>query len=288
MVPKDQQLKRIQFQLRSIHENRPFLADATYVDDQKSKPVVIFNHGFKGYKDWGPFNLMAEKFANAGFLFIKMNFSHNGTTIQKPTDFADLEAFAQNNFSKELNDTGVLIDALFQKDIPVQEQLFNPEELFLIGHSRGGASVILKANEDSRVRKIVTWAAVSDLEAQYSLEEIDFWKKQETIYIYNSRTGQEMPLHYQLAENYIKNKNRLHVPTAVKNLNIPMLAIHGDKDETVPVASVYEMKKWNSNITTEVIPEANHTFGGTEPFTGNELPADLKKAVGLSINFLKE
>src|SRR5690606_11206448 len=128
MTSKDQQLKRIQFQLHSSHENRPFLADATYVDDQKSKPVIVFNHGFKGYKDWGPFNLMAEKFAEAGFLFIKMNFSHNGTTLHKPAEFADLEAFAQNNFSKELDDTGVLIDALFRKNIPVEEQSFNPQE----------------------------------------------------------------------------------------------------------------------------------------------------------------
>ena len=35
----------------------------------------------------------------AGFVFIKMNFSHNGVTHWKILiDFADLEAFAQNNF----------------------------------------------------------------------------------------------------------------------------------------------------------------------------------------------
>ena len=29
---------------------------------QKPKPLVIFCHGYKGFKDWGAWNLMAEAF----------------------------------------------------------------------------------------------------------------------------------------------------------------------------------------------------------------------------------
>ena len=54
-------------------ETKPFLAD-TFVPDNKEKlPLVIFCHGYKGYKDWGAWNLMAEKFAENGFFF-KANF----------------------------------------------------------------------------------------------------------------------------------------------------------------------------------------------------------------------
>ena len=40
--------------------------------------IVIFIHGFMGFKDWGAWHLMAKVFAKAGFFFVKFNFSHNG------------------------------------------------------------------------------------------------------------------------------------------------------------------------------------------------------------------
>ena len=42
---------------------RPFLTDVFYIENKEKKPVVIFSHGFAGFKDWGAFNLMAEAFA---------------------------------------------------------------------------------------------------------------------------------------------------------------------------------------------------------------------------------
>jgi len=41
-------------------ETKAFLADAFYKDDGQKFPLVIFVHGYKGYKDWGAWNLMAE------------------------------------------------------------------------------------------------------------------------------------------------------------------------------------------------------------------------------------
>ena len=69
-------MKNIEFTLESKFNRRKFRADATFLPDDHAKPVILFNHGFKGFKDWGPFNLMASKFAEAGFVFIKMNFSY--------------------------------------------------------------------------------------------------------------------------------------------------------------------------------------------------------------------
>ena len=43
-------------------ENKNFLADAYYPETKGKLPLVIFVHGYKGYKDWGAWSLMAEKF----------------------------------------------------------------------------------------------------------------------------------------------------------------------------------------------------------------------------------
>jgi len=280
-------IKNIKFKLISNYNNRPFLADARYIETKNPKPVVLFNHGFKGFKDWGAFNMVADHFAEAGFVFIKMNFSHNGTTVEKPMEFADLNAFGDNNFSIELDDTGVLLDYIFSKDSQIPAEEMNLENLYLCGHSRGGAHVILKANEDQRVKAIATWAAVNNLEGWNTEEELAQWKKHGTFYIHNSRTGQDMPLKYQIYENYQAHRNRLLVPKAVKQLHIPFLAAHGTSDTTVPVEAVYEMKKWNSDIELFIMEGADHTFGATQPCVSTIMPPDTKKICNKTIEFFK-
>lgn len=278
-------MKNIDINLVSKHESRKFLTDVRFKNDGKPKPIVIFNHGFKGFKDWGPFNIVADKFADAGFVFIKMNFSHNGTTPDKPIDFANLDAFAKNNFCIELDDTGVLIDYIFSDECPIPSNEMDLQKLLILGHSRGGASAILKTNEDRRIKSLVTWAAVNNLGAWHSKEELDLWKKNGRIYIHNARTNQEMPLDYQIVENFMENKNRLHVESAVKNIQVPMLSIHGSDDPTVPVSAVKEIKVWNPNAEIQIIDGAQHTFGGTHPFEGTDLPEELERVVGLSVDF---
>lgn len=38
--------------------DKPILIDCTYISDGQPKPIVIFCHGYKGFKDWGAWNLM--------------------------------------------------------------------------------------------------------------------------------------------------------------------------------------------------------------------------------------
>ena len=201
-----------------------------------------------------------------------MNFSHNGVTKENPTEFADLDAFSKNNFSIELDDTGVLLDALFNNSTGIDANDMDLNRLFIAGHSRGGASAILKAAEDSRIKKVATWGAVSNLETWHSKEELEYWKQHRLIFILNKRTNQQMPLDYQLVEDYQKHRSRLNVPEAVKKLQIPMIALHGSADETVPVAAAHAFKELNPDVKVKIIHNADHTFGADHPFTGHELP----------------
>ena len=42
--------------------NKPILLDFAYKVTGNAKPVVVFAHGFKGFKDWGHFNKVMEYF----------------------------------------------------------------------------------------------------------------------------------------------------------------------------------------------------------------------------------
>ncbi|MBN4051444.1 alpha/beta hydrolase [bacterium AH-315-M05] len=260
---------------------KPILIDVYYNKNAEPKPIVIFSHGFKGFKDWGHFNIVARKFAEAGFVFVKFNFSHNGTTPDNPLEFADLEAFGNNNYSKELDDLGSVIDWVENNNIGA---VGGRAPIYLLGHSRGGGISILKAKEDGRIKKIVTWSAVSDFASRLPEDDARF-KKEGVVYVLNARTNQQMPLYYQFVEDFYQSKQRLDIPAAVKGMNIPQLIIHGTDDEAVPVEEAKRMKQWNPNAELLLIDGAGHTFGAKHPYPDEELPVDAQRVVEASVDF---
>jgi uncharacterized protein len=279
-------LVKSDFVLTSEHRQRPFGVDARYPPTEQPKPVVVFVHGFKGFKDWGHFNLLAENFARAGFVYVKLNLSHNGTTPDSD-DLVDMEAFGQNNFSIELDDIGTLLDHLFSGHSPIPVAEMDLQRLALIGHSRGGI-VLLKAAEDERVQAVVTWAGISDLDQRWSKEVMESWKQEGVQWVLNARIGQNMPLYYQLAEDYLANKDRFSIQAAVRRLRQPLLVLHGEQDETLPVQMARDLHAWHWEAELVLLPEATHTFGGKHPFPDTELPADAKQVADLSIEFLRK
>lgn len=273
--------------LRSLH-GRPFLADVFVVADGRPKPVVIHCHGFKGFKDWGAYDLMAETYAQAGFVFVKFNFSHNGTTIDQPKDFADLEAFGHNNFIKELDDLGVVIDWVCSSAFPVPAIEINTDAIYLTGHSRGGGIVVLKAGEDSRVKKIATWAGVNEFGKYWKQDQMTKIKEEGVIYTENTRTKQQMPLYWQLYETYYANLPRLYIPDVVRRLSIPMLIVHGTNDDAVPYSAATEMKTWKPDAELLTIADGNHVFDTKEPWLETSLPKDMQTVVSETIRFFKQ
>ena len=87
--------------IESRFHDKPIVTDVFYLKNNVKKPIVIFCHGYKGYKDWGAWNLVAEAFVKSDCFFIKFNFSHNGGTAENPIDFPDLEAFSENSFTTD-------------------------------------------------------------------------------------------------------------------------------------------------------------------------------------------
>ena len=266
---------------------KPILIDITFKKTNCPKNIVLFSHGFKGFKDWGPFPNIAEHFSENNFVFVKFNFSYNGTTIVNPMDFEDLDAFGNNNFSKELDDLGLVIDYLTTSKEFNKE--FKSNQITLFGHSRGGAISLLKSAEDDRIANVVSWASPSNFIDRLPKEEkAAKWKQTNVAYIYNGRTKQNMPMYYQFYENCIANADRLNIEKSVSNLKVPHLHIHGDADPTVLIEEAHNMKSWNKNTILHIIKDANHVFNGYHPFNSDVFPKDLIEAIDVTIKFLKD
>lgn len=266
--------------------DKTILTDVVFINDSKPKPIVVFCHGYKGFKDWGAWDLMAEEFAKKGYFFLKFNFSHNGITPENLTEFLDIEAFGDNNYTKELDDLQSVIDWLHLSNNKHQNN-FKTSDITLIGHSRGGGISIIKAAEENRITKLVTFSSVSDFGSRFPKgEALDAWKKKGVNYITNSRTKQQLPHHLQFYENFKENENRLSISRATKKLKIPHLVVHGSKDTSVPLSESGDLFKWSPNPELLLVEGADHVYDVSHPWNRKDLTTNFQYVLDGTIKFI--
>ena len=265
---------------------KPILCDFFFKANNVKKTVVIFCHGYKGFKDWGAWNLVAKEFSANNFFFLKFNFSHNGGTMENPIDFPDLDAFGNNNYSHEQEDLDRVLG--FIRTQKKYSSEINYNEINLIGHSRGGGSVLIKASEDKGVKKVITWSGVSNFKKRFNIGSKEFknWMKKGVTYIENSRTKQMMPHYFQFFEDFKRNETRFNIESAVNKLKIPYLIIHGSNDKSVLPSNGADLFSWNKNNKMETIKGGDQVFSSKHPWKSETLPEDLKQVVYKSIEFL--
>ncbi|WP_417619409.1 alpha/beta hydrolase family protein [Oceanihabitans sediminis] len=278
----------IQKNLVLYRENKkPIVWDAFFKNTEKQKPLVIFCHGYKGFKDWGSWDLVAEAFREADMFFVKFNFSHNGGTVEQPIDFPDLEAFAENNYTKELDDLDSILNHLLSEENTFSNQI-DKNNITVIGHSRGGGISIIKASEDNRITKLITLASVSNFGKRTSTTgDLEQWKKAGVKYVMNGRTKQQMPHNYQFYLDYKANEERFNIESATKKLNIPFLIIHAKEDPSVKFEEAENLHSWNTKSDLFSIKNSNHVFGASHPYENKKLPEALQQVVSKSIDFIK-
>lgn len=253
---------------------RPILIDFTLPENSPAgEPlqVILFVHGYKGYKDWGAWHLVEKYFLERGFAFAKMNVSHNGGTPDNPIDFPDLEAFGENTYSKEVYDViqGVqfLEKSLSQVD----------HEINLMGHSRGGGVCVLAAAKEKAIKRLITLAAIDDIPSRFPRgEQFDKWKKDGVYYVVNGRTKQEMPHYFSFYEDWENNQDDLDISFQAKQLDIPAMIIHGTNDEAVSIDCAHNLHNWITTSTLIELEGAGHTFESYHPFDQKVLPENLE------------
>lgn len=276
-------IQRLDFKFKGS-AGKLITADLSYTSYPESVPVVIFAHGFKGFKDWGAWPLAAEIFASKRLPFFKFNFSHNGTTPKNQDEFADLEAFGNNNFKIEYDDLGCVIDFI-EKKAEIFPFIWSGD-IHLIGHSRGGAIALLRSAQDSRISKCATWASVSDLERYLEMKDFTEWKSDGVHTIVNGRTNQEMPIYFQFVEAFAQNAELLRVGKHLENLERPLLIVHGEDDNVVPLEDAYTIYKEVPHAILVEIEAADHTFNTKHPLTERKIPKAFAEVLTETIEFM--
>ena len=237
--------------------------DVRYAEGPAPRTAVVVVHGFKGYKDWGFFPHLCEQLAIAGHAVVSFNFSLNGVGDDLDS-FTELERFAANTYSRELEDLGWIIDAVVGGELLSRR----PERVGLIGHSRGGGAAILHARGDERLAALVTWAAVSRYD-RWTEDTISEWRESGRVHILNSRTGQHMPLDVSLLADFEANAGRFSILDAASEVRAPWLILHGLDDLTVRHAEARELARASEKAKVVLVEKCGHTFEVGHPFPGS-------------------
>lgn len=235
-------------------------------ENLETAPCLIFVHGFKGFKDWGFWPYSGNHFAEKGFFVLTFNFSHNGVG-ESLIEFTELDKFANNTFSLELEELNEVIDAYLNNFFGVK----NNKQIGIVGHSRGGGDSLIVSSKRKEIKAVVTWAAVANFD-RYTKRQAKEWRKNGFFEVLNTRTNQMMRLNVSLLEDIEKNKeDLLNLEKAARNLNKPFLIIHGEQDLSVPIKEGEQIYNWSNKELTEFykIKASGHTFDITHPFEGS-------------------
>jgi dienelactone hydrolase len=245
----------------------PLRGDVYAPAGERRCPVVVVCHGFKGFKDWGFFPELSSRLAASGFLTVPFNFSGSGIGADLQ-NFTELERFARDTTSKQVADLGCVLDALHAQRLGAGRA--DLQRVAVLGHSRGAATALIRAHEDARVRAVIAWSGISTL-WRYPEAEIAAWKERGFMEFLNARTKQMMRIEYGMVEDLLANRERFDLIRTARALSVPLLIVHGEEDESVPVReahAIYEAAG-TAGDTLQIVPGSGHTFGAVHPWKGS-------------------
>lgn len=118
---------------------------------------------------------------------------------------------------------------------------------------------------------------------------LDEWKQNKVYYKKNNRTKQMLPQGEEFLQEVLQSNTTWNVENEIKQLKQPILIIHGENDEAIPVEHGKSLYKWinktNINAVLKIIPGATHTYNTKHPFEGSN--KQLEEMINTVITFIK-
>jgi len=168
--------------------------------------LVVIGHGVTGHKDRPFLVALAAGLAQAGIPALRISFSGNAGSEGK---------FTESNITKEVDDLGAVLDALDRFKITYA------------GHSMGGAVGVLRASQDTRIRRLISLAAIVHTRAfvgrsfGHLIPGRDLmWDKPGCLF----------------TQAYMDDLRTIDsVAAQASRITVPWLLVHGTEDKLVPI-----------------------------------------------------
>lgn len=203
-------------------------------------PLVIVIHGFTGHMEERLITATAETFNDLGYATLRVDMYGHGRSGGQ---------FRNHTLFKWMTNAMTVIDYARTLDFVT--------DLYLCGHSQGGLTVMLAAAlkqdvirgiipmspavtipEDARRGKVLGL----EFDPDHIPEEVSF------------------PNGFVLSGNHIRVSQMIRVEDAIDRYTGPVLLIHGEMDETIPVQASVDAAERYQNAQLVIIPGETHCY----------------------------
>jgi alpha/beta superfamily hydrolase len=218
--------------------------------------AAILCHGMESEKNSEKLIFLAQSLAERGILALRFDFRYVGESSGK---FADI------TYSGEVEDLQATYGFM---------QSRQPGKTVIFGSSMGGTVALLFAAQEPSVAAVVTLAAPGHPEnfpkRVLTPKQLQRWRECG----YTSYNGQRLNV------TLLEDLERIDVAEAARRIRCPVLILHGDADEVVPVAEAYELHE----IVT--VPKRLSIFRETDHRFSN--PLVMRQAMAQALDWLAE
>jgi pimeloyl-ACP methyl ester carboxylesterase len=260
----------MQFTIDS-REGLPITGDFDVPDEARALAVIV--HGFKGFKDWGFFPWLADYLCRECAAVCRFNMSRSGIG-ENPDTFERLDLFADDTYSVQIDD---LLDVVLW----CQARVNLPT--FLIGHSRGGGVALLAAEQVGNLSGVALWNAIARVDRWDDATKAQ-WRRDGFQDVVNARTKQVMRMSTRMLDDVEANSHRLDILGAAVKLEVPLLVVHGGRDESVPPAESREIAAYAPDAAVITLVNASHTLNAIHPLVN--VPPELSLAAAVTARFV--
>ena len=223
------------------------------LEPAKTDKIVIMAHGFTSNKDRPKFVKTTEKLCAAGFAVLRFDFTGSGESDKEVITVAS-----------QVDDLKSMINFAREKGY---------SKIGLLGSSLGGIDCILAYDKD--IKAIVLLAPLTAAKTPDELKDPKNRQKllQEGYFIVTNRDKE-----FRIEKEYLQERESIKQEQILSVIKCPVLIIHGDKDDVVPLEhSKNAMKYLPQNSKLEIFKDGSH-----------RLEEDLEKLSSMSTEWFKE
>jgi alpha/beta superfamily hydrolase len=216
--------------------------------------TVILCHGMESTKESDKLVFLSRALAQRGILTLRFDFAYVGESSGK---FEDI------TYSGEVEDLKAAYSLVRER---------NTGRTAILGSSMGGTVALLFAAQEPSIASVVTVAAPVHPEAfpkrLLTPEQARQWRDRGYIFFNRQRINASL----------LHDLERIDVCEAATKINCPVLILHGDADEVVPVAEAYELHaRLGNSKRLSILKGADHRLSN---------PETMRQAVGEALEWL--
>jgi alpha-beta hydrolase superfamily lysophospholipase len=218
--------------------------------------AVILCHGMESSKDSEKLVYMAEALAQRGILALRFDFACAGESSGH---------FENLTYSGEVDDIHAAYDLV---------QSRHPGKTAIFGSSMGGTVALLYAGNQPSICGVATLAAPVHPERfparLLTSAEIEQWRRRGYVF-YNGK---------RLNVSLLDDLEKIDVCQAAARIRCPLLIVHGDADEVVPVAEareLYDLVRADKQLM--IVKGGDHRLSS---------PADMQSVLAKTLDWLTD